>query len=92
MHVVSLDVQEQFLPLGEVGLQPAVDVGWLHVPQTLVLQPHLQTHRQKSTHFTSKFKLYFFTHTQLAHSSIILTTTFTKTVIYSMYKPICTFT
>ena len=37
----SLDVHEQLVPASDVHVQFAVDVGWLHVPQRLVLQPHL---------------------------------------------------
>ena len=43
-----LDVHKQFLPLGEVGLQAALDIGRLHVPQALVLQPHLHTQDRES--------------------------------------------
>ena len=38
---ISLDVHEQLLPLAEVCTQSAVDVARLHIPQALVLEPHL---------------------------------------------------
>lgn len=38
------DLDQQRLPLGEVLTQTVVDVFSLHVPQTLVLQPHLDIH------------------------------------------------
>lgn len=38
------DLDQQCLPLGEVLSQTVVDVLSLHVPQTLVLQPHLDRH------------------------------------------------
>lgn len=40
------DLDQQCLPLGEVFAQTVVDVLSLHVPQALVLQPHLDTHRK----------------------------------------------
>lgn len=38
------DLDQQCLPLGEVFAQTVVDVLSLHVPQALVLQPHLEEH------------------------------------------------
>lgn len=40
------DLDQQCLPLGEVFTQTVVDVLSLHVPQALVLQPHLDRYRK----------------------------------------------
>lgn len=39
------DLDQQCLPLGEVFTQTIVDILSLHVPQALVLQPHLENER-----------------------------------------------
>ena len=56
---LSLDVHEQFLPHGEVRLQSAVDVGRLHVPQTLVLQPHLEEKGRRESEREEREKLLY---------------------------------
>lgn len=42
------DLDQQRLPLGEVFAQTVVDVLSLHVPQALVLQPHLERHSKRN--------------------------------------------
>lgn len=51
------NLDEQGLPLGEIFAQTIVDVLSLHVPQALVLQPHLDKGNKDSTEFSHMYVL-----------------------------------
>lgn len=52
------DLDQQGLPLGKVFTQTVVDVLSLHVPQALVLQPHLEADNQeKSAYYRLKLNM-----------------------------------
>lgn len=55
------NLDKQRLPLGEIFAQPIVDVLSLHVPQALVLQPHLDAGNKDQsgilTHILAKYIL-----------------------------------